>query len=305
MSEHYPHIRIDAGFGHLMVREGLSLNFFLRCTHAEASAAVLHSLETYVRAVGPQALRWYADENGDLQELDETGWALTRRELREGLWPIVRLYETLEVGGAYRFEYYGKDRDDRPPRDTRDATCAMSFWLPTEFLEAQGPSRVRELALELAAPLPFCSGYGGLSFNGELDVVGVGEEIIPYCSRYPGIDLLDLETLGWKLGTRFRGPAWLTFLGPPLLSELGGPDTLRSSLHSPGTTVQELKDGRALVTLGQWPEAGDLKRGDNLPAYRELARILEPWLFHNPRPPIPCFSGEDSQRWERRFLSSA
>jgi hypothetical protein len=302
MSEHCPQIRIHAGFEHVMVREGLSLNFFLRCTHAEASEAVLHSLEAYVRAVGPKALGWYADENGELQALNEAGWALTRRKLREDRWPIVRLYETLEVGGAYRFEYFGKDRDAHPLRDTRNATCAMSFWLPTEFLDAQGPGRVRELALELAASLPFCSGYGGLSFNGELDVAGVGEEVIPYCFRHPGIDLLDVSTLGWELGTRFRGPAWLTFLGQPLLGELGGPAALRSRLQSSGTTVQEMEGNRALVTLGEWPEAGDTARGDTLPAYRELARVLEPWFFHNPRSSMPSFSAEDSRRWERRFL---
>ncbi|MFY0576656.1 type VI immunity family protein [Cystobacter fuscus] len=36
--------------------------------------------------------------------------------------------------------------------------------------------------------------------------------------------------------------------------------------------------GRAVVALGPWPEAGDLRQGQTLPAYRELARVLEPWL---------------------------
>ncbi len=58
-----------------------------------------------------------------------------------------------------------------------------------------------------------------------------------------------------------------------------------------------------MVTLGQWPEAGDLTRGRNLPEYRELAHILELYLhacapnceFHD------SFHNE-TLRWWRRFL---
>jgi hypothetical protein len=150
------------------------------------------------------------------------------------------------------YTMYGKSLDPHPLHDKRNASCAMSFWMPTEFLEARGPSRVRELALELAASLPFYSGYVGLSFNGELDVVGVGEEVI--------------------------------------------------RLHVPGTTVQEMEGDKVCITLGEWPEAGDTERGDNLPAYRELARVMEPWLFHDPYGSMPSLRDEEKLRWERRFL---
>ena len=78
--------------------------------------------------------------------------------------------------------------------------------------------------------------------------------------------------------------------------------SLRSRLSSPGTTVQELEGERAVVTLGPWPEAGDTEQGHPLPAYRELARILEPWLYHEERGFDPDFPPEDLRRWERRFL---
>jgi hypothetical protein len=303
MKEHFPRIRIDAGYGQLVAREGLRLTFFLRQTHAEVVDAVRQSLETYLREVGDSALGWYADQEGEFQKLNETGWAHIWAELRNRRWPIIWLYDAPGGVLAYRFEYYGKDLvSGHPMRDTRNATCAMSFWLPTEFLEQHGPARVRELAIAVATPLPFCTGYAGLSFNGELDILGVEEEVAPHCFRHPGIDIPDLEALGWDLGTRFRGPAWLTFLGQPLLSEVGGAEALRSRLHSPGTTVQEMEGDRVVITLGEWPEAGDTERGDNLPAYRELARVLEPWLFHTPRNAMPCVRPEDTRRWERRFL---
>ncbi|ADO71358.1 DUF3396 domain-containing protein [Stigmatella aurantiaca] len=298
MSEHYPRIRLMAKNGSLVVREGLSLTFFMRHTHMEVAQAVERALEAYLSAIGQGALGWYIDPDGEYQKLDETGWAITRRKLREARGGVIRLYDAPESGEPYRFEYYGKDLLTPSVHDTQNATCVMSCWLPTEFLEKHGPDHVRELALEMAQPLPYCSGYAGLSFNGELDLAGIEQKIAPHCFRHPGIDVPCPESLGWKLGTRFRGPAWLTFLGQPLLGELGGATALRSRLHSPGTTVQEIEGDRALITLGSWPEAGDTTRGDNLPAYR----VLESWLFHEPSRLMPCLREEDVQHWERRFL---
>ncbi len=297
MSEHYPRIRIHAVNGYLLVREGLSLCFYLRRPHHEVKQAVMRSLEVYLRAVGPQALSLYAAEE-DWQELDETGWQHTRRQLLDDRFALICLSDTAASGNQYRFEYLGRPTDDPSRGFGPDAVCAVSFWLPTEYLEAHGPGHVRELALELAAPLPFCSGHAGLSFNCEPDLVGVDTEIHKRSPRYPGLDIPNLSWLSLKLGTRIPTVSWLTFLGQPVLGELGGTAGLRSRLHAPDTTVQELDDGRAVVTLGPWPEAGDTEQGHNLPAYRELAHVLEPWLYRETHVRV----SEDVRRWERRFL---
>jgi hypothetical protein len=44
-----------------------------------------------------------------------------------------------------------------------------------------------------------------------------------------------------------------------------------------------------------------LEKGHVLPAYRELARVLEPWLYHR-RLRILDQSKEETRRWECRFL---
>ena len=61
---------------------------------------------------------------------------------------------------------------------------------------------------------------------------------------------------------------------------------------------------RAVVTLGEWPEAGDLEQGQTLPAYRELARVLEPWLYQSrpTSPPLEEFGQRTRRGWEKRFL---
>ncbi|WP_246356848.1 DUF3396 domain-containing protein [Pyxidicoccus fallax] len=267
--------------------------------HAELARGVLRSIETYRRALEPDALTWHAGPEGEWQRLDERAWEHIRRTLLEEPFASVHLVSDSRNEEQYLVDYLGKSLDPSSIFHNPEEVCAVSYWLPTEVLERHGPQRMRELVLELAAPLPFSSGNAGFSFNCHLDEAGVDREVRKHCFRYPGMDVLHPSSTAMSIGTRVRGPAWLTFLGQPVLGELGGVSGLRSRLYTPGTTVQELEGDRAVVTLGAWPEAGDTEQGKDLPAYRELARVLEPWthwgdnILNDP---------EETRRWERRFL---
>lgn len=301
MSEHYPRIRVVTASGYTRLREGLSLTYYLPPRHPEYVGDVLRALDIYLRHVGPDALRLYADTEGDWRKLDEAGWELTRRELREWECPSVTLEEGEPIGTRYAFRYKGSDEVFRARANKPEAMCEAVFWLPTEYLEEHGPGRVRELAMELATALPLRSGHCGLSFNGELDLVGLERKLLPHWKRYPGIDIPDSFGHSEDIGNRLRGPHWVNFIGQPVLGELGGASGLRARLDSPGTTVQELAGDKVAITLGAWPEAGDTERGEVLPAYRELARVLEPWLYHRELRMLGQ-SKEETRRWERRFL---
>jgi hypothetical protein len=279
--------------GALILRESLNICFYFSRSHQDIAKHVRRALEFYLLAVGPKALAWYPDERGDLWELDDRGWERIQHKLRDEGGGIVDLTERPDAVSRYRFEYRGGEMDPSCPREV----CAMSFWLPTEYMEEHGPGRVHELALGLGALLPFCSGHAGLSFHR----LGRSPELQALCSRYPGMDATEIGHLSWNLGARINGTHWMNFLGPPVLGELGGANGLRSRLSVPGTTVRELGDDRALVTLGEGPEAGDTAQGHSLPAYRELARVLEPWLYHEPHLQ-DGFTPEELLRWERRFL---
>lgn len=301
MIEHYPRIRIHAANGYLLIREGLTLTFFMRHSHAALSQGIHRSLETYLRAVGPDALALYADEEGFWQSLDAAGWARIHDKLKHPRSAMISLSGAANNQQSYRFIYHGRFLEGPSLRYQPGAVSAVSFRLPTEHLEEHGPGRVRELAMELASPLPFCTGNTGLSFNCDTGLVGVQDAVDKLCFRYPGMDLPNVSWVGLHIGTQVRGPSWLTFLGQPVLGELGGVSGLRAQLHHPETAIQEMEGDRAVVTLGPWPEAGDTEQGRLLPAYRELARVLEPWLYHEPRL-HPSQSMEDTRRWERRFL---
>jgi hypothetical protein len=296
--KHYPRLRRTAWHGGLSLREGLNICFYMRQPHAQLAPALARALDIYLRAVGPAAPSWFPDDTGDWWELDGSAWDDIRRKLGEGLWPgglLLDWCESPNSARGYAIEYRGKERlhlDEDP-----GAVCALSFWLPTEHMETQGPDPFRELALQLAQSLPFCSGHAGLAFNR----VGAQPDLELLRSRHPGIDEFELMNVSWHIGTRVRGPSWMNFLGAPVLGELGGTSGLRARLLSPDISVQELPGERAVITLGTWPEAGDTEQGHTLPLHRELARVLEPWLYHQP-PLNDPEQARATRRWERRFL---
>ncbi len=301
MSERYPRVRIQTKDGCTRIREGLSLTFYLPPSHPEYAEVVLHAVDTYRKYVGPGSLGLFADMEGYMQELDASSWEEIRRKLLEHRHPVLILEEENPAGPRYAFRYKGSDESFIMRANRPDAMCEAIFWLPTEYLEEHGPGRVRELAIELAALLPLRSGFCGLSFNGELDLMGMARKLWPYWERYPGIDIPDSVGHSEDTGTRIRGPHWVNFLGQPVLGELGGASGLRERLKSPGTTVEELAGDKVAITLGPWPEAGDMEQGQVLPAYRELARVLEPWLYHRETAMLHQ-SMDETRRWERRFL---
>ncbi len=298
MSRHYPRLRIRSTCGILRVREALSISFYMRHPHQEIAPAVLRSLERYRRVVGDGVLSQYLHESGYWEELDDDAWKTLRHEVLTHPGASLGLRETASREKRYRLDYRGCLIS--APEQTPERVCAISFWLPTAYLEVYGPAHVRQLALELAAPLPFNSGHAGLAFVSDYDVLGMDEEAKAWCFLHPGMDHSRMDRLSLQLGTRVRSASWLTFLGQPVLGELGSTAGLRARLHSQDIRVQELEGERAVITLGEWPEAGE--EGRMPPAYRELARVLEPWLYYEKYLPNSWYTEEELRRWERRLL---
>ncbi|WP_338281502.1 type VI immunity family protein [Corallococcus caeni] len=282
-----------------VTQEDISICFYLPSPTAEIAQGISLSLQSLVDAVGPHALNYYFGEDGEPWELDDAAWATIRTKLQHPVSPSVVLFTDAPYPEKFEFEYQGKDLHAPIFRHDPGVVSAVRFVLPLSWMNTHGPDSVRKLALALAAPLPFSSGHAGLAVTGFLGVGSVTSEVVPQLIQYPGVDLMELDLVSWEIGTRLRVPHWLTFIGDPALSAMGGVDFLRSQLHTPGTTVESLDASRAVVTLGPAPLAGGPDQP--LPAYRELARVLEPWAFHATRRPAD-FPDEDFFPWDRRFL---
>ncbi|HEX5754431.1 MAG TPA: type VI immunity family protein [Archangium sp.] len=313
---------VTSHWNRLIARDVVRAVFFVPRDHFDIAAGVSHALDSYLHAVSayPAALSQYTCCDWEPSGLDDGGWELIRatlnpkehryaedytrdevsQALKDGADPYFGIYGTQDSG--FSFEYHARvpSRQASP-----DRASVLRVTLPTEYLKERGASAIRELALELASLLPFASGHAGLALDVAYPRLGRLDTLRPLLFRHPGFDVRDAGIRD-ELGVKVDGVHWMNFLGEPVLGGLGGASGLRARLHSPSTEVQALDSERILVLLGPEPEAGDTAHGQPLPAYRELARVLEPW-----QEPFPWgYLGDQGKsadeqewrRWWRRFL---
>jgi hypothetical protein len=304
MREAIPVIRLRTKSGDLVARDGVILCFFMRRSHDEIAPAMWRALQTYLRAIPPQALKWYDSPDGDTLPLDDKGWEHIRQKMLERRWGaewLVALHEDCSEVGGYHFEYDGRKLD--APLFSRDegSTSGVAFSFPTEYLLEHGPAHFRALALELARELPFSFGYASLAFVSPRGLwYAAHQELLGLLARYMGLDLYHLGDTSEIIGTGARGAYWLTFLGQPLLGQLGGIEVLRQELSFPEVSFESLEGERLLLTLGEWPDAIDTTQEPYLPQYRVLARLLEPYFPEETMGWTPV-AKQNMRHWLRRL----
>ena len=110
-------------------------------------------------------------------------------------------------------------------------------------------------------------------------VLGAASSSIGLLARYLGLDCTCWRDTSRVIGSGARGAYWLTFLGQPLLGQLGGAEGLARALPFPEVSLQPLEAERLLITLGEWPDAIDTAKKPHPPQYRALAQLLEPFLY--------------------------
>ncbi|WP_404371081.1 type VI immunity family protein [Corallococcus coralloides] len=302
MPGNLPSVEVVAGNGSVIMKAGLSICFYMRRSHRELAPLISQALRTYIQAVGRQALTWYPDLEGEWRVLDDSALESIHQELLTHSAPYIHLRDSYGSLIDHQFLYRGVDLDSPESRRAPGLhTCAVSFWLPAQPLQPQGPGPFRELALSLAKPLPFNSGHAGPTFHAWLGMKDLMQHMFQLGLRYPGLDVPDERNNAYSVGEGIQGVHWMNFLGPPVLEALGGASALEARLQTPGTSVLALGEDRAVVTLGAEPDAGDTAEGRMLPAHRELARILEPW-FAAREGSRRLRDNDALRRWERRFL---
>jgi hypothetical protein len=297
----YPRLRYHDKRGWLGASDALVMCFYMRHPNGKIAPAVVRAVELFRERIRPYQFVWNDTGKGEAEPLDDASWERTRRRLLEP-GPDRGAFLGLEgktpgVDEVY-VDYRGLSVIPLPWPERVDDVSVLYLRLPTALLEERGPEQVRALALELAAELPFNSGYVDfvLCSCGEDEV----EALKLIRTRYPGVHLASRGAT-MHVNTRVDGVHWMNFLGQPVLGALGGVAGLRERLSLPGVSFQEMSGDRVLITLGERPELGDVDAGQTLQPHRALARLLEPHLYER-----KAFFGnaipEEVLRWDRRFL---
>ncbi|MFY1826200.1 type VI immunity family protein [Myxococcus fulvus] len=298
-----PSIRVADESGEQVVREGLSLCFFMRHSHSVVADKVWRALELYRRAIPSDALGWYGSDDGDTLPLDADGWRHIHHQLVERAWGVewlVELTESSSGPGGYQFEYDGRRLEDPLFSGDADATTGIRFCFPTEYLTSRGVAAVRDLALNIARELPFSFGYASPALVARPGAwFSVRRQLLELLQRHPGLDLLSLTDTSRRIGVRARGAYWLTFLGPKLLGQLGGAPELNRRFAFPGISLAPLDEERWVLTLGELPDVMDSMTQPVPAPYRELARLLEPFLLEEGGS-WPPWDANAVRRWLRR-----
>ena len=297
----YPRLRYHDKRGWLGASDALVMSFYMRYPNERIAPAVIRSVELLRERIRPYKFARNDTGEGQAEPLDDASWERTRRKvLRPGpdRGAFIEMWDDPRRFGGLHVDYRGLSVIPLPWPERVDDVSVLYLRLPTEFLEERGPEQVRALALELAAELPFNSGYVDfvLCSCSEDEV----EALKLIRTRYPGVHLAETGAT-MHVNTRVDGVHWMNFLGQPVLGKLGGVAGLRERLSLPGVSFQEMSGDRVLITLGERPELGDVDAGQTLQPHRALAQLLEPHLYER-----KAFFGntipEEVLRWDRRFL---
>lgn len=252
------------------------INLYTDKSFYDCPDAVLESFRLYVEQSSLEPLRHYTTE--------------TMREHKPVTKRVLGMLPTWLKPGAPHKHYLalelksGENFQDAP-QFKYEVWCVpasqqaniVSMALPAAWAVEKRDAML-ELVLRLADVFPFRSGLAGYSFEVSRYDKKAGEKHAWTRSmRHPGIDIVripvDAKAAG---GDVIRGVGWLTLIGAEFVTQLGGISKLRSKLSAEIELV-ETRYG-LLIRAGANPAIGDVNREDVLPLYREVYRILAPWI---------------------------
>lgn len=194
----------------------------------------------------------------------------------------------------------------------------LDISIPVADFDAGGFDVVGLKAALLSVPaVTAIAGYG-MGFTDTFGSLGGGDwSLAPIAKRYPALDLLRPVNRTWRGAQpdNFKeywlvGINWLTLVGEPILSRLGGVAKITRDLD-PRITWQE-GDNTVLFQLGPRPITGRKSVDDDLlPLYSELGARLKPlgddfpsasWRTHS----VFGYVDHDESKivnndWSRRF----
>jgi len=313
MSRIIPYVYRSDDEGTVLVRDGITLAYFMPPPLAATVDAVRTALDKYLLHVNPRTLRW-ASVGADAEEfrpltpkaIERSRAMLTPESARKRDLTAFKLQDGDTDGDAPTNGVFviGNPLDAREPRESN----LVQFCFPSSMITSpESADSFVHLALELSAGLQVRYGYASPAL--QWAEVAESEALLSarrHALRYPGFDVSFNEVTRSDLGGQTRGARWLTWLGPELVRAVGGMAKIGELAKLDIYAVEV--EGAVLLRAGRVPEIGDRNRGIGTPRLDALASLLHPvTLFQEPALLHSGFADDDPEvleRWELRFLAT-
>lgn len=290
--------------GLTFVRESLVVAFFYHCSYHRISHGIEQIFSRWIEMTPPAARQWalvgpHAEEYKPLSArlLSRAQAELTRAAGKGGGIRMLCVGGPEEINADYHFAFQGFDNP------LENEACVIEFRFPVDLIDCDEFSNCVNFALWVASVLPYDSGYisRALVWGVDSQQMEFADAVQKWIFRHPGLDIADNLSSSMRIGSRVRGPYWMTFVGPTS-SALIRDVEMDAILKENGIELQHIGDG-LVFRVGPKPLRGDTNKGENLPEIRALAQLLFPITLLGDTMLDNCFiEPTERARWERRFI---
>jgi len=172
---------------------------------------------------------------------------------------------------------------------------------------ADEPDQVVRLVQDALAEFPLASGYCAYSLLWDHDPAveaATCKWAAPLLRRHPGLNYGEAVSIANASEKGLAVVNWLTLLGPGLAAAMGGVEAL-ARLAPADVNVLPLGPAGALLRAGKAPALGDVNRGDPLPLYHAVGRMLAPVVAPDEaldEVAVKGMQGDEAYEWFRRFF---
>lgn len=293
------------------VRHVLAMNFFIAGPLREKASAFLAAYRRWISVVGEKRFRFYATEtmskhakvNAKTLEMLPS-WLAEAGATREFISIELKDGEAYNDTPRWMFKVHSEEARFADPEFGRLALLQLTVPADEGLHEV-----IQDYFFDTCHSLPVRYAAAGHAlqtspyFEEESQSFAWAKSI-----RHHGLDLLVGINDLWAVGRDgVKTVNWLTMIDTELAGELGGTSTLARSVSNP-VSVTELPTG-LVFRADKLPQLGDVNRGDTLPGYKQVDRLLRP-LIERAGSLAKSFDvetddGTATERWYNRFNTAS
>lgn len=265
--------------GRELTRLAADVMLYLDYPLGERRDDVLAILEAFYQLCPKDAMAWYASETmtqfkpatSRAHMLPATWWknGAPQKPLRELQLKCGANHDSVATCGIYLRSA------ERSNRSFRSMSNYVRFIVETTFVETSYQRFVDFVHLACDR-LPFVSGHGGYVIEcNQYHPNEAQAAAYPLAMRFQGVDIATMSRGPWAVRhERVKNAAWLTLVGAGLLEKIGGIKGVEAKATD-RLAVLSTRHG-VVIRAGERPILGDVNRREDLQAYIDAYRLVEP-----------------------------